>query len=386
MLSNWFSVLRHQSSVVSQSGNSLVILLLIAGLITGGVILENKFGKGLPATPSPTPASAPVEYSASLTLSVDKELNTLKSGESFIVTVNTSTKEAVNLISTKISYPKDLMKVTSVDDLGDESPVSLWVSKDDFPDEGKVHLVGGIPNPGLQTGGELKPLAKINFQLIGENKKYEIKPEEVQLYLNSTNQPIEKVQIVSLSSEQPAVSPVAATPTSTATASTSPQAKGSLSLSPKVLQSSNGCTFDVVLSYDSGGSDFVGIDALLTIDPRVLTPISVQRTGTPPDSIFAPQLAFKNDTITLAYLSPQTRDYQKKAELGKITFKVTDQPAQGMTAIKIKYNPGIKNNLADSNILVSLKDDVLSEVNNSFVLIKPGTCNQEKTFEVLPNR
>jgi hypothetical protein len=373
-----------QLSAIGQTGNSLVILLLIAGLITGGLLLENKYGKGLPASHSPTPV--PVEYTASLTLTTDKELAVLKSGDSFAVMVNLSTKEAVNLISTKIHYPKDQLKVTSIDDLKDQSPISLWVSKDDFPDEGKVQLVGGVPNPGLQTSGEVKPLVAINFQIIRDNNGFEIKPEEVQLYSNSTNQPLENVQITGLSTEKPIVSPVESLPSPVTSPSITPQAKGVLSLSPKILQSSNGCTFDVVLSYDSGGNDFVGIDALLTIDPRVLTPISVQRTNTPPDGIFAPQLAFKNDTITLAYLSPGTRPYQKKAELGKITFKVTDQPAQGMTAIKIKYNPTIKNNLADSNILASLKDDVLSDVNNSFVLIKPGSCNQEKTFEVLPNR
>ena len=51
MLSRIKSVISHQSSVFSQAGNSLVILLLIVGLLTGGVLIEQKFGKGLPSEP-----------------------------------------------------------------------------------------------------------------------------------------------------------------------------------------------------------------------------------------------------------------------------------------------------------------------------------------------
>lgn len=374
------------SAAHSNTGNSLVILLLIAGLITGGVLLENRFGKGLPPVPSPTPA--PVEYSASVNLSADKDIKTLKSGDSFAVAVGVSTKEAVNLIAAKINYPKELLKVTSVEDLGDESPVSLWVTKDDFPEEGVVNLVGGIPNPGLQTDGQVKSIVNINFQTL-ENlsgKSFEITLQDVQLYSNTTNQPLNNINIVSITSDHTDPSPNQSSPSPSSSIGNQSMSKGSLSLSPRVLQTGSGCTFDVVLSYDSGGSDFVGIDALLTIDPRVLKPVSIQRTGNPPDSIFAPQLAFKNDTITIAYLTPNTRPYQKKAELGKIRFQVTDQKAEGMTAIKIKHNSGTKNNLSDSNILVSLKDDLLAEVNSTFVVIKPGSCNQEKTYEVIQGR
>lgn len=384
MLSRIKSVISHQSSVFSQAGNSLVILLLIVGLLTGGVLIEQKFGKGLPSEPSPTPQAT--QYNASFTLSTDKDLSSLKSGDLFSVTLNTSTKESINLISAKIKYPKDVLKVVAVDDLGDQSPVTLWVTKDDFPEEGLVQLVGGIPTPGLKTDGESKTFAKINFQLIKADNAFEIKPEDIQLYSNSTNQPLENVQTTSLSSIKPAASPVESSATPSPIASVTPLAKGVLSLSPKVLQTSNGCTFDLVLSYDSGGINFMGIDALLTIDPRVIKPISIQRTTNSPDSIFAPQLALKNDTITIAYLSPSTRQYQTKADLGKITFKVTDQPTQGMTAIKIKYSSGSKNILSDSNILYSLQEDLLTEVNNSFVVIKPGSCQQEKTFEIIKSR
>lgn len=401
MLPHW-SLAFSRQSIASQAGNSLVILLLIVGLITGGVLLESKFGKGLPAEPSPTPVS--VQYKGELTLSPYKDLKSLKAGDRFVVSVGISTKEAVNLISTKIHYPKELLKVTLIDDLKDQSPVSLWVSKDDFPDEGLVQLVGGIPNPGLQTDGQTKLIARINFQAATDltGKSFQITPMETQLYSNASNQPLEHINVISITSDQPAASPAQNSPTPTVSASPQTLSKGSLSLSPKVLQTGSGCTFDVVLSYDSGGSEFLGIDALLTVDPRVLKPISVVKTNNPADSLQAPQLAFKNDTLTLAYLSPTTRPYQKKADLAKITFKVTDQPSQGMTAIKIKYNSSNKNDLTDSNILLferntlddlamreqedtterqpvvdsySLKDDLLSEVNSTIVALKPGSCN-----------
>jgi hypothetical protein len=57
-----------------------------------------------------------------------------------------------------------------------------------------------------------------------------------------------------------------------------------------------------------------------------------------------------------------------------------------MTAIKIKHSSGSKNILSDSNILYSLQEDLLTEVNNSFVVIKPGSCQQEKTFEIIKSR
>jgi hypothetical protein len=384
MLSKYKLVVSLLLSSFNQTGNSLVILLLIVGFLTGGVLIEQKFGKGLPSEPSPSPQA--IQYNAAFTLSADRDLSSLKSGDTFIVTVNTSTKDSINLISAKIKYPKESLKVTSVDDLGDESPITLWVSKEDFPEEGLVQLVGGIPNPGLKTDGESKTFAKINFQLIKADNAFEIKPEDIQLYSNSTNQPLENVQTISLSSTKPAASPVEPSATPSPIASVTPLAKGVLSLNPKIIQTANGCTFDLVLSYDSGGSNFIGIDALLTIDPRVIKPISILRTSNSPDSMFAPQLALKNDTITIAYLSPSTRQYQTKADLGKITFKVTDQPAQGMTAIKIKHGSGSKNILSDSNILYSLQEDLLTEVNNSFVVIKPGSCQQEKTFEIIKSR
>lgn len=372
-----------QLSALSQTGNSLVILLLIAGLITSGVILEQKYGKGLPEEPSASASPSPVNYQASLTLTSDKELNSIKTGDTFKVTVGISSSEAINLISTNIRYPKELLKVIEVDDLAEQSPISLWVTKDDISDQGYVQLVGGIPSPGLNTQNQPKPLAQIVFQAPTDlPDAWEVKAEDIQLYSNSTNQPLEKVAHQALQPKTVSPSPIQNI-SSPMTSAILQKGKGKLSLSPKIIQSSPGCTFDVILRYDSGGNEFLGIDTLLTIDPRVLKPISIQTTDQAPDSLFAPQLSLKNDTITIAYLSPNNREYQKKAEIGKITFKTTDQPTQGLTAIKVKFNHANRNDLADSNILYSLKEDLLSEVENTIVAIKPGSCNPEKTYEIL---
>jgi hypothetical protein len=259
------------------------------------------------------------------------------------------------------------------------------VSKEDITDEGFVQLVGGIPNPGLNTENQNKAFVKINFVAITDipTSGWQIKPSDIQLYSNTTNQPLEKVESQILQPEIASPSPVQTSPSPTASPALPGKGKGKLSLSPKIIQTSPGCTFDLVLSYDSAGADFLGIDALLTIDPRVLKPISVQRTANAPDATFAPQLAMKNDTITLAYLAPQNREYQKKAEIGKITFKVTDQPTQGLTAVKVKFNQSNKHDLGDSNILYSLKEDSLNEVNNSVVAINRGSCTQPKTYEII---
>ncbi len=384
MLPKIKSAFSHRLSAISQTGNSLVILLLIAGLITGGVILEQKYGKGLPQ-PSLVPSPSPIDYQSSLTLTPDRNLNSIKAGDTFTVTVGVTTKEAINLISTKIEYPKESLKVDTIDDLGEQSLVSLWVSKDDISGEGYVQLVGGIPNPGLNTENQNKAFIKIIFIATTDlpNTGWQIKATDIQLYSNATNQPLEKVYSVALQPDTASPTPVESTPSPTASPSSPGKGKGKLSLSPRIIQTSPGCTFDLVLSYDSAGADFLGIDALLTIDPRVLKPISIQRTDNAPDSSFAPQLALKNETITIPYLSPTNRQYQKKAEIGKISFKTTDQPTQGLTAIKIKYNSTKSGDLSDSNILYSLNEDLLSEVGNTVVAIKPGSCTQEKTYEII---
>jgi hypothetical protein len=70
MLSIIKSVISLQFSVFSQGGNSLVILLLIVGLLTGGVLIEQKFGKGLPPEPSPSPQA--IQYNAAFTLTLPR--------------------------------------------------------------------------------------------------------------------------------------------------------------------------------------------------------------------------------------------------------------------------------------------------------------------------
>ena len=369
-----------------QAGNSLVILLIIAGLLTGGVLIERSIEKNSHPSPQPSVEVPQTNQGPSLALSTDPSLrlDQLKAGDTFTVSVSVSTKETINVISTKIKYPKDIVKVTAVEAVEKDNPVSLWVTKEDVPEESVVQLVGGIPTPGFSSEKRVE-FAKITFQLLVEGKQFSLDPSETELYSNQTNQPLSDVRIINLNNQPPAQpSPV---PSPSVQPTMNPAAKGSISLSPSVIQTASSCTFDLMVNYDSGGSDFLGIDALLTFDPRVLKPVSIVTSDNKPDALHGPQLSFSNDTVTIAYIAPTTRPYQKQGALGKITFKVTDQKAQGMTVIKVK-NSHKTNDLTDSNILTSLSQDILATTKDTYVLVKNGNCNdnQPGSYEILPTR
>lgn len=366
-----------------QAGNSLVILLIILGLIGGGVLIENRFGKHLP-TPSPSPVIPQKDDKPTLVLTSDKQVSQLKKDETFTVAVGISDTVPVNLIAAKIHYPKEMVKVVSVDEI-ESKPIPLWVSKGDVPDESFVELVGGIPTPGLNTNGERVTVIKIVFQLLQDPSAFTILADQVEFYSDKDNKPLENLVILPLSVEQQQVSPsLIPTPTPSATV----KKTGSLSLSPSIVQTSPSCMFDLTLNYDSHDTTFLGIDALLTIDPRVLKPVKIVADANKPDTLYAPQLSLTGDTMTIAYLVPQNRDYLKKGSLGKITFKVTAQNAQGMTVIKIKRT-GKVDDLSDSNILYSLKEDLLTSSKDTFVLVKPGNCTESSSdsYQILqPNQ
>ena len=116
-----------------------------------------------------------------------------------------------------------------------------------------------------------------------------------------------------------------------------------------------------------------------------MKPIKIVRTSDAPDSAFAPQLAFKDDTIKVSYLTNKNYPYQKKGTLGKITFQVADTQAEGLTAVKFKFNSG-RSDLSDSNLLLTPSKDLLAETKNAFISIKKGSCNAEQTFEVIQGK
>ncbi len=377
--------------VFSQSGNSIVIILLLIGMITGGVLIEKKINPNPSGQPVPSASVETEEKSPAVVLSlIDKNTSSLKEGDNLAVEVMLSTKEPVNLISAKIDYPKDLLKVSSLDDLKGTGPISLWVTKSDFPEEGRIELIGGIPTPGVNTEGKRTAFARINFQLKSKlaGKSFTIALKEAVLYSNADNQPLKELTLQSISQETTSA-PTNPSSNPEMSPNASPKdnnKKGSLVLSPALLQTSSSCTFDINLQYDTDGSDFFGIDALLTIDPRFIKPIKIVRGDNPPDALYAPQLAFNKDTVTIAYIAPKNRSYQKKGSLGKITFQVNDQAASGLTAVKIKRNPNKKNDLTDSNIVYSLQEDILSSTSNTIISIVKGSCNNPKTYEELPRR
>ncbi|MCL5783952.1 MAG: dockerin type I domain-containing protein [Patescibacteria group bacterium] len=117
--------------------------------------------------PSPLPTSIPTPVpstSASFSLTSDKSQYT--SGELVQVTVAVkSDTDAANLFAAKLKFPADLLQVNKIDLKSDSSFIKNWIEDDFDNSEGTVSLVGGLPNPGLQThSGESNTLmAEITF-------------------------------------------------------------------------------------------------------------------------------------------------------------------------------------------------------------------------------
>ncbi|MBI2022674.1 hypothetical protein HYS97_02410, partial [Candidatus Daviesbacteria bacterium] len=89
-------------------------------------------------------------------------------GETFPVKVLVRTdREEANLIATKITFPKDLLKVSSIKK--DEIVIKQWVEEYFDNDRGEISLIGAVYNPPLKTD-PAKPLtfATINFTSKGE--------------------------------------------------------------------------------------------------------------------------------------------------------------------------------------------------------------------------
>jgi hypothetical protein len=84
-------------------------------------------------------------------------------GQTFTVRIAVSSPQAVNAVSASLSFPRDMLQVTSVSKIG--SILNLWVQEPSFDNNaGTVSLEGVVPNPGF-TGSNGSVLS-INFRVI----------------------------------------------------------------------------------------------------------------------------------------------------------------------------------------------------------------------------
>lgn len=80
-------------------------------------------------------------------LSISPASKNVKEGESFSVLVNVASADAINAVTTDVSFDTSILSVESV---GYSSSVfSLWAEKPTYSNStGKIHLSGGVPSPG----------------------------------------------------------------------------------------------------------------------------------------------------------------------------------------------------------------------------------------------
>jgi hypothetical protein len=108
-------------------------------------------------------ASAIPLFAATLNFGVSSVSTSV--GETFILSVNVSTDQAINAVSGTISFPSDKLQVISIAKAN--SIVSLWAEEPSFSNgAGTVSFAGVIPNPGY-TGNSGRVIF-ITFRSIAE--------------------------------------------------------------------------------------------------------------------------------------------------------------------------------------------------------------------------
>lgn len=104
----------------------------------------------------------------------------------FIAEVKARTdKQESNLFVSKITFPANLLEVTSVDTTG--SFVTSWAEKFYDNTTGQISLVGGVPNPGYKTTGTAMTAAKITFKVKAAGTANLDLTAESQIFSNATN-------------------------------------------------------------------------------------------------------------------------------------------------------------------------------------------------------
>lgn len=101
-----------------------------------------------------------------------------------------SDSDEVNLLSAKIIFPKEYLKVVRIDT--NSTFIKNWVENTFDNNMGTISLIGGIPNPGYKTTlGETGLMATIYFEIINvpqEGGSVVISLDELSaIYRNSDN-------------------------------------------------------------------------------------------------------------------------------------------------------------------------------------------------------
>lgn len=135
----------------------LVPLILLIGIITGVylVVLGDPlklFSKAAPMLPSAPETSFELELEKTGVSPFPDEATPtyITNGTTFRVDIYVrSDLEAANLFSAQVKYTSDTVDFVSVEKRDGQSFIKNWVNASS--DNGVVSLVGGVPNPGIQT-------------------------------------------------------------------------------------------------------------------------------------------------------------------------------------------------------------------------------------------
>lgn len=148
--------------------------------------------------------------------------------------------EAANLFVAKISFPKDKLKVVSIDK--ENSFIVNWTEEFFDNNTGQISLVGGVPTPGHKTNPNDTPpkdtLAHIRFEVIDHGTATIDILGTSEIYSNSTNQNIlQKTKNTTLNIQAPA----GESPSPSPSAEVSPSPSASPSSSPSPSASAENC-------------------------------------------------------------------------------------------------------------------------------------------------
>lgn len=101
---------------------------------------------------------------ASATLKLSPSSQTVPKDSTFTIAILLSTGgDAINFVNANLTFPKDKLKVDSLDDSG--TFITIWPDKTFNNDLGRINLAGGLYNPGI-NGEDLKMIV-VRFKTIG---------------------------------------------------------------------------------------------------------------------------------------------------------------------------------------------------------------------------
>lgn len=350
----------------------LILLLLGAGLAVGIYLVQNR--TTLFSRASGGSVSQPI--TPAVGFSVEPEFDTYAGREVGISVMARSDFDRANLFAAKLKFNKDLLRVTKIDT--DTGFIKNWVEHHYNNDTGEISLVGGIPNPGLQTQiGSAGHMAVIYFQTLKEGKAEISVTNDSALYRNYDNSNViglkqgATITIKPSSAEDSTVPPVAES-----------SHKASLSLDLSSGATNRGCSFSVSVNLDTDGGRTDGTDAILLYDPSKLTATSIVDGHIYADYP-ADEIDSKNGKVIITGLAQVSSPFSSKGVLATINFKVKDAAPVGATQINFDFDPNNKTKHADSNVVENeTVRDILDSVGNGSYTIGTGACTSQSTTSV----